>query len=231
MWQPPIPPESLHTWRQFGDDLLSQLETVRGGQRVIGIGHSVGAIATLYAASAQPDRFRAVILLDPVFLAPRLLRAIALLRLIGYEPRGGLVQGALKRGRHWDSTEAAFSYFRGKKLFPRWSDEAVQTYTTSITAPDPQGGVRLIYPPEWEARIYQTFATDTWRYPARLKPPTLVIRGVLSDAFSLSSAQRFGQLNPRARMITIPEAGHLVAQEQPQAVGQAIREFIMAQAP
>jgi len=61
-----------------------------------------------------------------------------------------------------------------------------------------------------------------------MKTPTLVIRGGLSETFHADSAARFSRLNPRARLITIPDAGHLIAQERPEAVGQAIIEFLKA---
>lgn len=53
-------PRSLTNWRQLGDDLLETLDTVTQ-QPVIGVGHSVGGIATIYArdqaaCSLQPSR-------------------------------------------------------------------------------------------------------------------------------------------------------------------------------
>jgi pimeloyl-ACP methyl ester carboxylesterase len=225
MWQPPIAPETLTHWRQLGADLLTQLDTLTP-EPVLGIGHSVGAIATMYAAVTRPERFRALVLLDPTLLPRKHLRGLWLMRITGRTARVGMVAGALKRGRHWDSAEAAYTYFRGKRLFTRFSDEAVRVYSDSLTAPDPNGGVILVFSPEWEARIYQTVPTDVWRLPARLKTPTLVIRGGLSDTFHAEGAADFARLNPRATLITIPDAGHLVAQERPDAVGQAIAEFL-----
>ncbi len=218
-------PESLHSWRQLGDDLLNELDQLTN-QPVIGIGHSVGAIATLYAASTRPERFSHLILLDPTLLPRAYLWGVRLLRLIGREARLPLVEQALRRGRRWASTEAAYTYFRGKKLFKRWPDDQVRTYAESITTPDGAGGVKLIFTPEWEAQIYRTVATDVWERPARIKMPTLVIRGELSDTFIQPSAARFARLNPQAQMITIKGAGHLVPQEQPEQVGRAIVEFL-----
>src|SRR5262245_7441002 len=47
------PPESLTSWHQFGDDLLAGLDALTD-QPIIGIGHSFGAIYTLYAAIKRP---------------------------------------------------------------------------------------------------------------------------------------------------------------------------------
>lgn len=225
MWQPPLPTETLRHWRQLGDDLLQHLEMLTP-EPVIGIGHSVGAITVMYAAIARPDRFHRIILIDPTLLPPAALRFVWLMRLIGRDARLPLVEGALKRGRHWDDQNAAYEYFRRKKLFARWSDNAMRLYTNSITAPDPAGGVHLIYPPQWEARLYQTIPTDVWQFPAKLKTPTLIVYGELSDVFNAQSAARFARLSPQTRIVAIPGAGHLVAQEKPEAVGQLIADFV-----
>jgi pimeloyl-ACP methyl ester carboxylesterase len=225
MWQPPQTPATFQHWRQLADDLLAHLDKLTPNP-VIGIGHSIGANTVMYVAAARPERFQRVVLMDPTLFPATVLQFIRFMRLIGRDARLPLVEGALKRGRHWDSVDAAYHYFRGKKLFERWSDDAVHIYTNSITAPDPAGGVRLVYPPEWEARFYQTVPTDIWQYPAKLKMPTLIVRGELTDVFSPASAARFARLNPAAKIVTIPGAGHLVAQEQPEAVGKAIADFV-----
>lgn len=224
MWDD-CPPESLKSWRQLGDDLLAILDTI-ADQPLIGIGHSVGSIATLYAFIKRPDRFRALILIDPTLLLPSYLLALRIGRLFRQEGRIPLVRGALNRRRSWSSNEEAYTYFRSKSLFKRCSDEMVRLYTESITAPDPKGGVSLVYLPEWEAQIYRTVATDVWRLPGQVKVPTLIIRGALTDVFVESSASRFKRLKPQAQIVTVAQTGHLVAQEQPLQTGQLIAGFL-----
>ena len=58
-----------------GADCLGLL---RGGWRdVIGVGHSLGGVLTLYAAIRRPDLFRALVFIDPVFLPPAVLAQVA----------------------------------------------------------------------------------------------------------------------------------------------------------
>src|SRR5258708_5060336 len=57
------PPESLTHWSQLGDDILRALDQITD-QPVIGIGHSVGAVATMYAAIKCPERFSRLVLVD-----------------------------------------------------------------------------------------------------------------------------------------------------------------------
>ncbi len=220
-------PESLTHWSQLGDDLLDLLGSL-ADQPVVGIGHSFGGIATLYAALKRPERFSRLILIDPTLLPPRYLLPIRLVRLLGRDHLLPLVQGALRRRREWESVEAAFESFRKKALFRRWTDIVLRAYTESITAPVGNGNsaVHLIYPPEWESRIYQTVDTGVWRLPGRVHLPMLVIRGEHTDTFVEPSAALFARLNPGARIVTVKGVGHLVPQEAPEQVGRLIRKFL-----
>jgi len=225
LWEPPPPPDSLHNWRQFADDLLENLAKLTHDP-VIGIGHSVGAVTMLYAAIKQPQRFRKLVLIDPTLLPTPALLGIRFAYLIGREARIPLVQQALRRGRRWPDAEAAYQYFRGKKLFARAGDAIVRAYTESITTAHPEGGLTLAYAPEWEAQIFKTIATDVWRLPARLTVPTLILRGEHSTVFYERSAARFKRLNPAVEMLTIPGVGHLVGQEAPDHAGREIARFL-----
>src|SRR5579872_3799514 len=139
----------------MSDDLVEGLRTM-GAQKIIGVGHSLGGVLTLYAAVKHPELFSHVILIDPTMLSPKLLWQIRLWKLFGFEARSFLIKGALRRKRNWGNRGEAYDYFRGRQLFKNWSDEMVKSYVDSMTGPSPTGGVQLIYPPEWEAQIYRT---------------------------------------------------------------------------
>src|SRR5260221_7697252 len=69
LWGDSAPaPESLTSWEQLGDDLLAALEEFTD-QPVIGIGHSVGGVATMIAAVKRPDRFSRLVLIEPTLLS------------------------------------------------------------------------------------------------------------------------------------------------------------------
>lgn len=224
-WWGTTPADWLRSWEQMADDLLEGLEGLgfRGG---VGIGHSLGAVLTLYSAVRRPGLFSRVILIDPTMLPPSFLWRVRLLRLVGLDARPRLVEGALRRRRTWESGEAAYRYFRERKNFTSWSDSMVRAYTDGITAASPSGGVRLIYPPEWEAQIYRTIPTDVWQKAALLRIPTLVIRGAASNTFTGESERAFRKAFPAAQFKAIPGAGHLVVQEKPDEVSKVVRDFL-----
>jgi pimeloyl-ACP methyl ester carboxylesterase len=197
-----------------------------GAQKVVGVGHSLGGVLTLYAALKQPDLFSHVILIDPTMLSPKLIWQIRVMKLFGLEARSWLVKGALRRRREWGSIEEAFEYFRGRGLFKNWSDEMVRTYTESMTGPALNGGIQLIYPPEWEARIYKTIPADVWKFAKQLQQPTLVIRGETSNTFTADSEKAFIKAKPNGRFEVVQEAGHLVPQEKPEETAKLIVDFL-----
>ncbi len=213
------------------DDLLSALGSLdlrAPGGKIIGVGHSLGAVLTLNAALKEPERFSRIVLIDPTMLPPPLLIKVWWMKKLGLEFRPDLVAGALRRRRHWDSLEAALESFKSKPLFRTWDPEVVEDYAKSMTAPDLQGGVRLVYPPEWEAKIYQTIPTNVWKAAARLKVPCLVIRGAESNTFTAESEAAFQKADPSAVFKVVAGAGHLVPFEKPGPTADFTLEFLRA---
>jgi pimeloyl-ACP methyl ester carboxylesterase len=220
-------PESAPDWHPLADDLIQGLDGLglsKGG--IVGVGHSMGGVLTLWAAVRRPDLFRAVVLIDPVMLPPAWLWTVRLLRWLGLRRRLPLVRGALRRRRTWPSRQACYEHYRGKSLFAAWPDASLRAYVEAGTRERADGGVELAYPPEWEAHIFATTPTDVWRAVPRLRTPALVIRGQGSDTFRPESQARMAGLVPQARFVVIPGAGHLVPMERPVETGAAIRDFL-----
>jgi pimeloyl-ACP methyl ester carboxylesterase len=229
LW-PDSRPASAPTWHPLADDLIEGLDALglgaQGMGSIIGVGHSLGGVLTLWAAIRRPDLFRAAVLIDPVILPPSWLWTLRVLRAVGLRERQPLVQGALRRRRSWPSREACFEQYRGKALFADWSDDALWDYVESGTRPQEGNGVELVYPPKWEAHIFATTPTRIWRDVPKLRIPTLVIRGERSKIFLPAAQARMARYLPQARFITIPNAGHLLTMEHPMETGSAIRAFL-----
>lgn len=223
------PPEPVQDWSQVTDDMLASMDQ-HGLNDMIAVGHSFGGVASLLAVLQAPERFRALILLDPTILDPNLLDQIAILQQSGKTPRFPLVDGALKRRSRFPNVQDAFDYFRGKPLFADWSDAAVQIYAESLTGPAADGdGLELIWPPKWEAYYYQGIYAHTWAQLPKLRGllPTLIIAGATTDAFVPASAARVKELLPEATHVTIEGYGHLFPQAAPQITHEIIRDWLV----
>ena len=199
------------TWNAIADDLLRFLDEQRL-EHVIGVGHSLGAVATMIAARKEPQRFRALALIEPVFLPPHVLQAIrAHPKLAAERP---FVLGALRRRDRWPSRADAFARFREKPVFARWSDEALWDYVNDGLHEDAATGeVVLSYPREWEARFYARPPTNVWDELPGLAHPTLAVRATESDTLFPDAWTLWQNLQPAATFVEMDGVGHMLTAE------------------
>lgn len=227
MQQRPLWPHSnpiaMTNWHLFADDLIHFFEQ-QGLQNVIGVGHSLGGVATMFAALRRPELFRALILIEPVFLPPHILQMAAV------NPDAAtlmpLVESALRRRNHWHSRQDAFNRFRRKEVFRRWSDEALWDYVNHALSPNDAGDYTLAYSREWEAQIYSHPPLTVWEDIPRLTHPTLGIRAAASDTIYPEPWLLWQQLQPSATFVQIEEAGHMVTMERPSPLAAVILNWL-----
>jgi pimeloyl-ACP methyl ester carboxylesterase len=217
-------PEELASWQQIADDLLCFFDQ-QGLTDVIGVGHSLGAVATLLAARQRPELFRALVLIEPIFLPPAILQALANdPDLIENLP---LLQTTRGRRRRWPDRQAAFEHFRARTAFRRWSDEAIWDYVRCGLREDRETGeLELVYSREWEAQFYSRPPLEVWDVLPHVSHPTLAIRGAESDSLFPEAWARWQAIQPQATFVEIPDAGHMVTMEQPEKVAKVVLEFL-----
>jgi pimeloyl-ACP methyl ester carboxylesterase len=220
------PPRAAGTWLSLVDDLIRGLEAHRI-EPVIGLGHSFGAVVSLVAATRVPERFAGLILLDPTIFAPGTMDAVARQREADGAARFALVEGALKRRRHFDSPDQALTYWRSRPLLADWPEESLRCYVASMLQPA-ERGYDLSWSPEWEAWYYRSFYPHTWGDVARVPRglPVLVVRGETSDTFPEDAEHHLRTLLPAARCLTIPGAGHLFPQARPEQTAAVIAQWL-----
>jgi pimeloyl-ACP methyl ester carboxylesterase len=228
LW-PNSKPGEINDWRLLSDDLLRFMDEHSLDPAII-VGHSMGGIAALRAAIRQPERFKALALLDPVLFPPKSIFAWKIIRALGQGHRlQSLIRSAQKRRRSFDDLEKVFNGYRRRDVFRYFSDEALRNYIAGITKPAASGGYELAYSPEWEAQIYQTSVwpdMELWRGLRSLKTPLLIIRGAETDTFFKATGQRVVRTNPTVRLETIQEATHLVPLERPTETFDIIQTFL-----
>jgi pimeloyl-ACP methyl ester carboxylesterase len=226
LW-PGSDPQALSDWQPLADDLARFLDQ-HGLSGLVGWGHSMGAVTTLRLALRQPDRFRALVLIDPVLFPPLMIVVWDLIYRLGLGYRlHPLVRAALKRHTRFESREAMFANYRHKAVFQRMSDTALQNYVDALGCPRPDGSLELCYPAIWEARIYATGLRadqELWQALPGLKPPLLILRGAETGTFWERTGRLVQRRLPSARVHTVPDSTHLVALERPTQVLEAARQ-------
>ena len=224
LW-PGSEPEEIDDWRPIAEDLLRFLDQMHL-EHVIGVGHSLGAVTTMMAALERPEIFRALVLIEPVFLPPTVLDLLVANATFDEPAEMPIAGRARRRHNRWPSQEAAFGHFRSKRVFDRWSDTSLWDFVRHGTTADAEGGIRLSYSPEWEARIYSSVPTDVWDQIPRLTHPTLAMRGAESDTLTDESWELWQKKQPQAKFEVFVHAGHLLPLERPDEVAARIAGFV-----
>jgi pimeloyl-ACP methyl ester carboxylesterase len=178
------------------------------------------------AAVERPKLFRALVLIEPVFLSPAALDALALHLSQEGADDFPLVRAARKRRNEWDDRQEAFQRFRRRSVFSRWSDEALWDYVACGLHENDSGRLSLTYPREWEARIYATIPDDIWELLPQVTQPTLAVRGAESDTLNEEAWGLWQELQPEATFLSYAESGHLLPMEKPDSVAEAIGAFL-----
>lgn len=226
LW-PNSQPHQISSWRDLAHDMLHDMETVAAEGPVIGMGHSLGGIMSLYAALMQPERFHALVLIDPVLLPRRMLPLLWLMRQLNQHHRAPLAEGARRRRVSFESAEAALARYRGRGIFARFTPEALAGYIEGGLRPVDNGGMTLAWPTTWESRIFSLAPIDTWDAITRVQQPLLFIRGKASDLIIDHSWAQLKHHLPHAQLVEL-EGGHMVPMESPAAVAAVVQQFIDA---
>lgn len=199
-------------WRVFGEYVLEMTEP--GG---VGVGHSMGAAALVMAQAEDPDRFRALVLIEPIVFPGPYRR----------EDRDPMARTAERRRPVFRSRQAAAEHFRGRGLFENWVDAAFDAYIECGLVGDDE--VTLACRPEVEADIYRAWkAHDTWERLGAIEVPVLVLAGEHSDTITPDFARRQVDRFPRAGVEIVADTGHFLPMERPALVADRVRRLVEA---
>jgi pimeloyl-ACP methyl ester carboxylesterase len=221
LWSDQAAPKRL-SWHQYAHDLQVAVAG-QFSEPVWLIGHSMGAVSSLIAAAAQPARFAGVVAIDPVLLLDRLWWPAQILGRIN--PDGlPIVKRALSRPHQFQGFDAAFEFYRGKRVFQRVADKELWDYVKAGHEPVPTGGVQLRWSGAWEACVYRS-APRMWGVLSRLRVPTLGLIGDRSDVLDDRSVRRWQRSQSQAQLITL-SGGHLLPLEAPEVCAAHTSRFI-----
>lgn len=200
------PARADHSLAGHGRRVVAALRAL-GLRDVTLVGHSMGGVVAAYAALDDPEgRIARLALLDANFYRrngppiPVFFPLPRLLALRFYRPEGRLA--SLRRCYHDPrhlTPEAAAAY-----LAPTTTLGAVESLTAFLAAPGPSTYAHL---------------------PPRLRLPTRILWGAHDQLWPLDDMDRLAHAIPGARAVSIPGAGHMLQEEQPDRVAEELRRF------
>jgi pimeloyl-ACP methyl ester carboxylesterase len=208
-WATDYSPESL------AHDLVGLVRHLQL-RRVRLVGHSMGGITALLCAAEQPDLVDRLVLID---IGPDSLTS--------EHAAGDILHmlGAFTDARYGTPDEAVDEWLAGNPLA---SPAAVRHYVEHNLQRGPDG----LYAWRFDARRLGSFVRDAqaewrlWKAVDLVRAPTLLIRGARSDVLSAATAEEMIRCLTHGSLCEIPDAGHDIGVEQPEAAAAAVRSFL-----
>jgi pimeloyl-ACP methyl ester carboxylesterase len=206
------PAPEAYTRDAFVEDVQAAVEQLGLGPAVV-VGHAMGALTAWQLAAARPDLVRALVVGD--------MRASAL---------GSASQ------REWESWLAAWPLpFAGLDQARTWFAEQ----DPRVDRPSPARGAfyaevlhacadgwRPVFDPAHILAARATWAFDAhWDELALVGCPALVVRG-LDGELGRAEAQEMVRVLPRGQYAEIPDAGHYLHYERPEAWRAVLEPFL-----
>jgi pimeloyl-ACP methyl ester carboxylesterase len=213
-----------YAWQTFGDDLTALVRAL-DLHDVVGVGHSMGGYCVAYAAALEPERFRSLVLVDPVIFDPELQKQRQASE--GHPA----AKGVRRRKNDFASPEEMFERFRTREPYAAWREDVLRDFCVYGLLPVPEGeGYTLACPPEVEATIYeQSSAQQIHGLLPRIQAPVTVLRAREREqdtpfpSFGASPTWReLAAHLPRGQDVYLPERSHFLPMEAPELVARYV---------
>jgi pimeloyl-ACP methyl ester carboxylesterase len=188
------------------DDLLAVLDAERV-RSAVWVGSSVGGMLAMRAAIRHPERVSALVLMNTEARPETLFGAVT----FGVLRLTLLLVGAQRLAR------LQLTKFLGRTTMreqPALVEELCQQFKAARVASVAEGMLTLIR------------RDDLFPSLGDIECPSLVITGDEDRAMPRSASLEIARRIPRAELQVLPRCGHLSSLEAPQAVNQALLEFL-----
>jgi len=214
-------PGDVDSWTPLAEDLAATLER-QGVEGAVGVGHSLGGVLTAWAASTRPGLFSCLVLIDPVLLAGPRAVFWGWMQRLGIEHRLPLIRATTRRRDRFPDVETARVQWSRRAVFAGFDGRCFADYVEAALKPHAAGGVTLVYPKAWEARIFELTPHDPWPGLVGLDIPVTVLSGATTDTFLPAAARRLQRVVPQARVEVVERTSHFLPFERPEEVAGKI---------
>ena len=222
-------PVSVPTdWERYGDDAVAAARTLPAP--CVGFGHSMGGACLLMAAHREPQRFRGLVIYEPIVF-PQLDAPSGNVEQTHDERDGGslLAVGARRRRATFDSYDAALANFAAKPPMNQFDSAAREAYVRYGFRKDADGHVHLKCEPALEAATYEMGGRHaTWNVLHEIEVPVLVVAGHPDPGTPAALAAQIAERLANARYLQLDDLGHFGPMTHPVLVADVIREFLAA---
>lgn len=207
-------------WPRLRDQLIDFIDA-QAPQGAVLVGHSLGGLLSLLAASKRPDLARGLVMLDsPVFAGWR-SHTVQVLKRSRLIQRLGPGKVSATRRHAWPTRQAAFDHFAAKAKFARWAPGVLADYIASGTHRE-GGQMVLRFTREVETHIYNTLPHHLGQVLRRhpLHCPVGFIAGKRSTEIRQGGVE--GARKLAGEHLVWLDGSHLYPMEQPLETAEAV---------
>lgn len=211
-------------WPHLRDQLIAFIDAEVGGPAWL-VGHSLGGILSVLAASKRPDLARGVVLLDSPIIAGWRAHSLQVAKATGLMPRITPSRVSRSRRQAWPSLAAVREHFAKKAAFARWDPSVLEDYVKGGFVR--RGGQTVLaFDREVESRIYDTLPHHMQRVLRRhpLRCPLAFIGGQQSAESRQAGVEATRRLAGERFVWT--EGTHLFPMEQPDATATEVLRLL-----
>jgi len=213
------------SWHGFAADALAVVDEL-GLDAPFGVGHSAGGAALLLAELARPGTFRSLWVFEPI--VPPVASEQARTGFVsGANP---LAEGARRRREVFDSRDAAYENYAGKRPFSVLDPEALRAYVDFGFDDLDDGTVRLKCRRDVEAATYEMAVQHG--ASARLHevacPVVLASGGQTDTPFGPALMAQLAERITAGRAEPFAHLGHFGPLQEPATIAESIRRSFVA---
>jgi pimeloyl-ACP methyl ester carboxylesterase len=214
-------------WKIMAED-IGQLIKQLNLKSLVGVGHSIGGHLIARVAATKPERFKHVVLIDPVIMSPDTYD--------GFEQLSGNTSPhdhpVSRRKNRWQDAEEMFQRFKDREPFSLWQQDVLRDYCDYALRPvSEQDYLELACDPINEASIYlhATANRDMLTVLPHINTPVTLLRAAPADDVTgdLSGSPTWPELAsklPNCREIYLPHMNHFIPMHDPEMVANCIRD-------
>ena len=211
-------------WPHLRDQLIAFIDAAVGGPAFL-VGHSLGGMLSVLAASKRPDLARGVVLLDAPIIAGWRAHSLQVAKATGLMPRITPSRVTRSRRQAWPSRAAVREHFAKKSAFARWDPRVLEDYVKGGFVR--RGGQTVLaFDRDVESRIYDTLPHHMQRVLRRhpLHCPLAFIGGRQSAESRQAGVEATRRLAGERFVWT--EGTHLFPMEHPETTAALVAESI-----
>jgi pimeloyl-ACP methyl ester carboxylesterase len=213
-------------WSLMAEDIHRAIELLNL-EHLVGVGHSIGGHLIARAAARAPQRFKHLVLIDPVIMSARRYAQFQQF----FTAKNASDHPVSRRKNQWRDAQEMYERFRDRAPFNTWQPEVLRDYCDYALRPADENALhQLACDPVNEAGIYlnqkgnEIILTELSRI---VTPVTLLRAPYGEDALpDLSTSPTWPGLAaalPNCTEVYLPELNHFIPMQAPELVANYIR--------